>query len=319
MRETAELATTMKKMNLPSTETTTTPTTGLDLDRDVLSEIFSRLLDPQDLATVPCVCRHWRRAAEEEGEEDRNWRSAAESLGLGLEGEEEEQDEEEEEKKEGKEGAGSAAAVAATLDRRALRSGAPALPAPPSSTWKARVRAAWPELCFECRLPDSGRRRSKQQQRGGGGEGEAATSPLSSSPFSSSPFSPLRPPRTLSIRHCHSCSSASAVDCQRRTKTRLVDTPTALRILRNGGGESEGEDGRESDCGNGDDDDDDDDDEEDGQKSDDELLLLLSRLPRSLDVRPQDPRFRTVELFRRRDVRALARGFERDIYFWDIF
>ena len=310
IKKTAELATTMMRTNLHSTETTTstttstttTTTTGVDLDRDVLSEIFSRLLDPQDLATVPCVCRHWRRAAEEEGDEDRNWRSAAESLGLGLEVAEEEEKEQEK---------GNAAAVAVTLDRRALRSGAPALPTPPSSTWKARVRAAWPELCFECRLPDSGRRRSKQQQRGNGGGGGGAGGEVATSTSSASSSS-LSPPRTLSIRHCHSCSSASAeADRQRKTNTRLVDAPTALRILRSGGsGESEedgggGSDGNESE------------EDGDGQRSDEEpnLLLLLSKLPRSLDVRPQDPRFRTVELFRRRDVRALARGFERDIYY----
>ena len=214
---------------------------------------------------------------------ERSWRAVAESLGLGLEagggGEEEREEGEELET-----GRRAAVAVAATIDRRALRSGLPALPAPPSSTWRSRVRAAWPELCFECRLPDSGRRRSKSEAQ------KKDSSSLSSAP------------RTLSIRHCHSCSSAfsSAKGCQ--GETRLVDAPTALRILRSGG---------ESDDGDGED-------EHEGQKNknDDELLLLaMSRLPRALDVRPKDPRFRTVELFRRRDVRALARGFERDIYF----
>ena len=76
MRETAELTTAMMNnldelppTEAPATTTTTAATTGLDLDRDSLSEIFSHLRDPQDLATVPCVCRHWRRAAEEGGEE----------------------------------------------------------------------------------------------------------------------------------------------------------------------------------------------------------------------------------------------------------
>ena len=301
MRETAELTTAMMNNldELPPTEapatTTTAARTGLDLDRDSLSEIFSHLRDPQDLATVPCVCRHWRRAAEEGGEEgERLWRAVAESLGLGL-GEEEKEEveegegEEEEEEKE----VVVAAAVAATLDRRALRSGARLLPAgPPSSTWRARVRAAWPELCFECRLPDSGRRRPQQAATAkGGGEGAARNSPC-----------PPPPPRTLSLRHCHGCSSTSA---DRQRKTRLVDAAAALRILRRGG---EGDDDDDVDSGDGE--------EEQGPKSSnaERLLLLLARLPRSLDVRPQDPTFRTVELFRRSDVRALALGFEKDIY-----
>ena len=266
-----------------TTTTKTTTTTCLDLNRDVLSEIFSHLRYPEDLVSVACVCRHWRLAAEGEGEGENSngaaWRRIAESLGLGL-----------------KPGEGSGA-VAATLDRRALRSAAPALPSPPSSSWKARVRAAWPELCFECRMPDSGRRmapaaRSKQQQQE---EEREELSDASAPP----------PPRTLSIRQCHSCSSASALGQRRGRKTRLVDAQTALRILRS------------SASGDSDDGDDDEEEGEQEQKSNTSprLLLLLSRLPRALDVRPQDPRFRTVELFRRRDVRAVARGFERDVFY----
>ena len=51
MGETAELTTTMKKMNLPSTETTTTTTTGLDLDRDAPPPLNPRGLSSGNIKT----------------------------------------------------------------------------------------------------------------------------------------------------------------------------------------------------------------------------------------------------------------------------
>ena len=273
---------------------TSTTTTGLDLDRDVLSVIFSHLLDPEELCTVPCVCKHWKFVAEGE-ETERNWRAAAEKLGLGLEGE------------------GHSYYVGA-LERRSERRGASPLPSPsdlsPPFSWKARVHAAWPELCFDCRFPTTGRRMSRSGQRLRQQQEERVEKDGRGSFI----------PRQLSAHRCYNCV-VFAPKARRLVKCRLVKEETALRILRRGrdtqaSSSSSGSSGSNS--GGGNESESDEDEGEPSEEKDDELELqrlqgLLRRLPSALDSHPQDPDFRTVELFRRRDVRAIARGFWNDV------
>lgn len=271
----------------------------MSLDRDVLSVAFSFLVDPEDLASAACVCRDWRRAAEEDFDDD-VWRAVAESRGLGVVVADGGEEIEEEENEESKKKTTTEAAVA--IDRRALRSNRPPLPVPgqPKSsdglllfTWKDRVRAAWPELCACCRGAVTGRATLSRRQGAGGGGGKEGSG-------GSEPW------RLLVLRLCHSCSSSSKQQGD-DGEPRLVDSGGALEILRGETAAATASSLSSSPSSSS------------STTPPPPLLhhlhLLLSRLPRALDLPPQSPGFSAIELYRRRDVRAMALGFERDIYF----
>ena len=270
----------------------------------MLSVIFSHLLDPEELCTVPCVCKHWKFVAEDEKEAERNWRAAAEELGLGLD-----------EREANSYSRGRVARAALAAERRVVAAVADSdsrdlvdllLEGP-------RARGVAGALL---RVPAAGHGAAKAKSTQ---QAAAAGSKLKRGAAATLLPSPTRGPALLLLRLVFRAARPG------EDKRRLVDEEAALRILRRGrdaqassscsGSNSSGSSGGggneiESDEGEG----------EPNEEKDDELELqrlqgLLRWLPRTLDSHPQDPNFRTVELFRRRDVRAIARGFWNDIVF----